>query len=109
MLEKTMKEEFAKFKIDKEELPKEGDYRTWIYRIRNLQTGNEFGYRIEITGTALASKGLPTQIQDAADTEGESLLKEWLKEGKEYWILGKVGTTGIKGTKIKGGKYGKSL
>jgi hypothetical protein len=57
----------------------------------------------------LASEGLPTQIQDAADTEGESLVKEWLKEGKEYWILGKVGTTGIKETKIKGEKYGKLL
>jgi hypothetical protein len=102
-------EKFRNFEIEKEELPKEGDYRTWMYKIRNTESGNEFRYRIEITGTALASEGLPTQIQDAADTEGESLVKEWLKEGKEYWILGKVGTTGIKETKIKGEKYGKLL
>ncbi len=46
------------------------------YRIRIKETGNEFRYRIEITGTALTSKGLPTQIQDAMDTEWESLVKE---------------------------------
>lgn len=104
-----MTKQFGDFKIEKEEIPKEGDYRTWIYKIRNTKTGNQFAYRIEISGTALASEGLPTQIQDAVDTEGESLIEEWLKEGKEYWILGKVGTWGIKEMKIKGGKYGKLL
>jgi hypothetical protein len=105
----TKPEKFRNFEIEKEELRKEGDYRTWMYRIRNTESGNEFRYRIEITGTALASKGLPTQIQDAVDTEGKSLVKEWLKEGKEYWILGKVGTVGIKEMRIKEGKYGKLL
>ena len=68
----------------------------------------EFNYIIEISKTALSSKGLPTQIQNTVDTKGESLVKELLSENKGYWILANVDTTKIK-IKEKKEKYAKLI
>ena len=79
-----------------EEITRPGDdSKTWRYRGKNLDTGKESNYIIEISRTALSSKGLPTQIQYAVDTKGESLVKEWLSQNIGYWILARVGTKKI--------------
>jgi len=70
---------FKNYEYEKEELPQPGDAKIWHYRIRNLQTGNRFTYRVKIVGTALVyPRDIPTQIKDAVDTEGESLLTDSL-------------------------------
>jgi hypothetical protein len=73
------------------EITKKGDdARTWRYSGKNLTTGKEFDYTVQITKTALQCKGLATQIQDAIDTKGESLIRKWLSENRGYWMRGIV-------------------
>jgi hypothetical protein len=91
-----MKKKFKDWEYDATEITKSGDdSRTWHYKGRNLQTQKEFDYKIQITKSALGSKGLPTQIQDAVDTQGKSLVKTWLSEGKGYWVEATVSTKKI--------------
>jgi len=100
---------YKNWEYDFEEITKSGDdSKTWQYKGNNLDTGKEFNYIIEISKTALSSKGLPTQIQNTVDTKGESLVKELLSENKGYWILANVDTTKIK-IKEKKEKYAKLI
>lgn len=74
------------------------DFELWEYNIKNLETGNEFRYRIQITKSSSASKGsniLPTQVQDAVDTSGKSLVEKGLAQGLEYEVKIEVGTQSI--------------
>jgi hypothetical protein len=104
-----MKRKFKDWEYDATEITKPGDdSRTWHYKGRNLQTQKEFDYKIQITKSALGSKGLPTQIQDAVDTQGESLVKTWLSEGKGYWVKAAVSTKKID-IMEKEQKYGKFI
>lgn len=63
------------------------DFRLLKYGIKNLITGKAFSYKVEIAKSALSSKGgnvLPTQIQDAVDTDGRSLVEKGLRQDLEY-------------------------
>lgn len=82
-----MAAKYNNYEYEKKEVTRHGDdFRDWIINVRNSETQNEFQYRISITGTALACRDLETRIQNAVDSEGESLVQEWLEEGKEQKI-----------------------
>src|SRR4030042_4890863 len=104
-----MKRKFKDWEYDVAEITKPGDdSRTWHYKGRNLKNQKEFDYKIQITKSALGSKSLPTQIQDAIDTQGESLVRTWLSEGKGYWLVAPVSTKKID-IMEKEEKYGKLI
>jgi hypothetical protein len=86
---------FNDYEYIREKLPKTGDFEDWIFHIKNKKTGVEFKYRISITGSALNSKGQMEEIQNAVDTLGDSLVKNWLNEGKEQKIQCRVSTVNI--------------
>ena len=90
-----MSSKFEAYEYEKQEIPPRDDFREWIFRIKNTSTGVKFDYRINISGSAMASQGLPSQIQDAVDTQGESLVKRWLGETKETRIQCKVTSVAI--------------
>ena len=94
------------YSYESTELPKEGDSRTWLYRITKLKTGNMFGFIVQIVGSALASPGEIVEIQDAVNTNGESLVKGLLGAKKEVWMFIKIGTKSIFKEEIREeGKY----
>jgi hypothetical protein len=63
------------------------DFELWEYKVKNRESGKEFVYKIEITKSALSGKGgnlLPSQIEDAINTDGKSLVTKGLKATLEY-------------------------
>jgi|APFre7841882654_1041346.scaffolds.fasta_scaffold79403_1 hypothetical protein len=71
------------------------DDEMWVYKIKNLETGNEFIYRIAIKRTTLNSQGLRHDIQNAVNTRGRSLVDKHLSLGNEYKMEIEVGNEGI--------------
>ncbi len=62
------------------------DFKLLKYEIRNLTTGKRFLYGVEIAESALSSRGrnaLATQVQDAVDTDGRSVVEKGLKQDLE--------------------------
>jgi hypothetical protein len=90
-----MKSQFMGYRYEKVELAKTGDYRTWRYNIQKLETGDEFVYQVKIDESALSCRGLPTQIQDAVDTQGDSLFQKGLRQALENRIDIEVSTIRI--------------
>jgi hypothetical protein len=80
--------------------PEGDDFETWEYMNRNAVTGMEFTYKIIVTKTALSCTGLPRQIQDAIDTEGESIVREWLTSDRQEDLVYTVSEKEIKEGKI---------
>jgi hypothetical protein len=104
-----MKKKFKDCEYEVTEITKPGDdSRIWHYKGRNLKNQKEFDYKIQITKSALGSKSLPVQIQEAVHTQGESLVKIWLSEGKGYWVKAAVSTKKID-IMEKEQKYGKFI
>jgi hypothetical protein len=93
---------FKNYAWEKRQLtnPEDGDFETWEYMNTNAMSGKEFTYKILITRTALSCKGLPTQIQDAIDTEGESIVMEWLSRDREENLVCTVSEVKIRQGKM---------
>jgi len=88
----------GKYEYEKIEVTRGGDdFRTWEYRIRNIDTRIEFKYIIEISKTALNVDPsiLPYPIPITIKSEGEYLVKMWLNDGREERIRGLVHSKGI--------------
>jgi hypothetical protein len=96
--EDVMSIRHGKYEYEKIEVTRGGDdFRTWEYRVRNVDRGIEFKYSIEISKTTLNTSPLtlPYPIPQVIETEGEYLIKKWLDDGREERIRGIVHSKGI--------------
>ena len=84
------------YEFNKEQLAKAGDHEQWLFRVRNTETGNAFTYKVAISGSALASEGLPEDIQLTVKSQGDHLVKSWLDKNIEAQVQAMVTTQNIK-------------
>ncbi len=75
--------EYGIYKYEKERWGKFGDFKQWLYKIKNTETGNTFAYKIAITGSALALKGFREDIQLTVNSKGDYLIEMWLDKNLE--------------------------
>ena len=90
---------FGNYEYEVEDISKGGDdLKTWEYKIKNLKSGFKFKYTIRITKTALNCDpvSLMSPIWKIVETKGESLVQDWLKEGKEIGLGALIGEKSIK-------------
>jgi hypothetical protein len=71
------------------------DDEMWVYKIKNLETKNEFIYKIAIKRTTLNCQGLRHDIQNAVNTQGKSLVDKHLSLENEYKMEIEVGNERI--------------
>ncbi len=91
-----MGETYGDYDIEKKEISQSGDeYQTWEYTIKNIKTGKQFKYVIDITKTALSCERSALQNPEAVFTEGESLVNQWLDERREERLHASVVEKGV--------------
>jgi len=88
-------QKFGKYSYSKEQVPASGDFEDWIYHIKNTDTNESFDYRLNISGTTLATTGLPLGLQLTASTKGENLVRGSLEKGLEEKLQVRITTSGV--------------
>ena len=67
----------------------------WRYKVTNIKTGREFRYTLFVAISTLADPGDISEVIDAVNSKGKSLVQNWLDRAIEEDRVAIIGNMGI--------------
>ncbi len=85
----------GKYRVEEVRAPIFHEQGIWRYKATNTEIGKEFRYTLFVAISTLEEPGDISEVRDAIESKGKSLVQNWLDRGIEEDRVAIIGKTGI--------------